>query len=201
MYTRKYGVENACWATSEAAGSRDAATTAVGWRSWTSFAKLGPERAATEHDGSTSWSTLVIVSLLPGSSPFETLTTTGECPPRASATVAPIVRTAWEGVADTTSSASATTVPMSPEARRSRWSRQSGRNREFTARSFTSSTTSGSRAQRRTWCPLPVRRSARVVPQLPAPTTPILTVSAPPRPSGTVSARCRPRGAGCWTGA
>src|SRR6267143_2562749 len=75
-YTRKNPVENTCctrWAT---ACSRAAATTAVGWRAYTSRANDGPDRTAIGVSfGSTAASTHDGVVRRSGSRPLDTLTT------------------------------------------------------------------------------------------------------------------------------
>ena len=78
-------------------------------------------------------------------------------------------------------SASATASAISSQAERRSFNGALGRKSQFTCSRLIDSTTSGSRAQIRTEFPRRARRSARVVPQLPAPTTAIFTYPALPR--------------------
>src|SRR5207302_4729466 len=115
-YTRKKAVEKTCctrWAT---AWSRAAATTAVGCRAYTSCANDGPDSTATGVPfGSTSPSTQDGVVSRSGSSPLDTLTTSA---PRTRRPPARVItsRTACDGPAETTTSASCTAAPTSPWA-------------------------------------------------------------------------------------
>src|SRR2546429_6639085 len=115
-YTRKYPVEKTCctrWAT---AWSPAAATTAVGWRAYTSCANDGPDSTATGVPfGSTSPSTQDGVVSRSGSSPLDTLTTSAPRTRRLPARVM-TSRTACDGPAETTTSASCTATPTSPLA-------------------------------------------------------------------------------------
>src|SRR5437667_135219 len=104
-YTRTNPVENTCctrWAT---ACSRAAATTAVGWRAYTSRANEGPDNTAIGVSfGRTSANTHEGVERRSGSRPLDTLTTKAPRPTLPRAWVM-TWRTAWEGAADTTTSA------------------------------------------------------------------------------------------------
>src|SRR5207302_6907784 len=74
-YTRKNPVENTCWARWATACSRAAATTAVGWRAYTSRANEGPDSTAIGVSfGRTSASTHEGVERRSGSRPLDTLT-------------------------------------------------------------------------------------------------------------------------------
>src|SRR5437899_10942080 len=124
-----------------------AATTAVGWRAYTSWANDGPDSTAIFAVlGSTSPRTHDIVLSRSGSNPFETLTTTA---PRATPAAARAMtsRTAWHGAADTTTSAPRTVSATSPLARSAGASAAPGRNTGFRWSRSTCSTTSGPRAQ------------------------------------------------------
>src|SRR6266850_748642 len=174
-YTRKNAVENTCctrWAT---ACSRAAATTAVGWRAYTSRANDGPERTAIGVSfGSTAASTHDGVVRPSGSRPLDTLTTSAPRPiwPRARVMTS---RTAWDGAADTTTSAPRTAAVRSPSAVTAGASAAPGRNVWFRCTQFTLSTTSGSRAHRTTVSKSPLRasRSPSAVPHAPPPITAI----------------------------
>src|SRR3989442_15605671 len=85
-YTRKNPVENTCCARWATACSRAAATTAVGWRAYTSRANEGPDSTAIGVSfGRTSASTHEGVERRSGSRPLDTLTTRAPRPtwPRA----------------------------------------------------------------------------------------------------------------------
>src|SRR2546422_2311474 len=189
-YTRKNPVENTCctcWAT---ACSRAAATTAVGWRAYTSRANDGPERTAIGVSfGSASANTHDGVARRSGSRPLDTLTTSAPrlIWPRARVMTS---RTAWDGAADTTTSAPRTAAVRSPSAVTAGASAAPGRNMWFRCSRFTLSTTSGSRAQRVTVSTPPLRasRSASAVPQAPPPTTAIFTL--PPSPTRLRISNC-----------
>src|SRR5213078_1847665 len=186
-YTRKNPVEKTCctcWAT---ACSRAAATTAVGWRAYTSRANDGPDSTAIGASfGSTSANTHDGVASRSGSRPLDTLTTNAPRPiwPRARVMTS---RTAWDGAADTTTSAPRTAAVKSPSAVTAGASAAPGRNMWFRCSRFTLSTTSGSRAQRVTMSKSPLRasRSASAVPQAPPPITAIFTL--PSRPTRLLS--------------
>src|SRR3989449_4792387 len=158
-YTRKNPVENTCctcWAT---ACSRAAATTAVGWRAYTSRANDGPERTAIGVSfGSASANTHDGVARRSGSRPLDTLTTSAPrlIWPRARVMTS---RTAWDGAADTTTSAPRTAAARSPSAVTAGASAAPGRNMWFRCSRFTLSTTSGSRAHRVTMSKSPLRAS------------------------------------------
>src|SRR5438874_8256032 len=183
-YTRKNPVEKTCctcWAT---ACARAAATTAVGWRAYTSRANDGPDSTAIGASfGSTSANTHDGVASRSGSRPLDTLTTNAPRPiwPRARVMTS---RTAWDGAADTTTSAPRTAAVRSPSAVRAGASAAPGRNMWFRCSRFTLATTSGSRAQRVTVSTPPLRasKSASAVPQAPPPTTAIFTSPFPPAP-------------------
>src|SRR5437763_2790977 len=189
-YTRKKAVEKTCctrWAT---AWSRAAATTAVGWCVYTSCANDGPDSTATGVPcGSTSPSTQDSVPSRSGSSPLDTLTTRAPRPRWAPARVM-TSRTACEGPAETTTSASRTAVATSACAVRVAARGAPGRNMWFTCSRFTLSTTSGSRAHSVTAAHSPLRasRSASAVPQAPPPMT-ATRVTPPPQPSADCGLR------------
>src|SRR5436309_8658655 len=189
-YTRKNPVEKTCctcWAT---ACSRAAATTAVGWRAYTSRANDGPDSTAIGAPfGSTSANTHDGVASRSGSRPLDTLTTNAPRPiwPRARVMTS---RTAWDGAADTTTSAPRTAVVRSPSAVRAGASAAPGRNMWFRCSRFTLSTTLGSRAQSVTVAKSPLRasRSASAVPHAPPPTT--ATFTSPFPPAQVLSVEC-----------
>src|SRR5213593_4112626 len=189
-YTRKNPVEKTCctcWATG---CSRAAATTAVGWRAYTSRANDGPDSTAIGVSfGSASASTHDGVARRSGSRPLDTLTTNAPRPiwPRARVMTS---RTAWDGAADTTTSAPRTAAVRSPSAVRAGASAASGRNMWFRCSRFTLSTTSGSRAQSVTVAKSPLRasRSASAVPHAPPPTT--ATFTSPSHPIRLRIANC-----------
>src|SRR5437762_778863 len=131
-YTRNCAVANTCCTRRATVSSRAAATTAVGWRRYTSSANDGPDSTATaaaapnnsasRHESGCSRS---------GSKPLETLTTSGR--PLTAAATSPITaRTACEGAADTTTSASRTAAAISLVARTPGASGAPGRNTVFT---------------------------------------------------------------------
>src|SRR5438094_4856106 len=172
-YTRKWLTENTCCTCWASPWSRAAATTAVGCRAYTSCANDGPESTAIRVPfASTSCKTHDRVPRRSGSRPFDTLTTSAR---RFIPALARVItsRTAWEGAADTTTSAPRTAVATSASAVRDAASVAPGRNSWFTCSRFTLSTTSGSRAQRVTALNTPLRasRSASAVPHAPPPTT------------------------------
>src|SRR5436309_7336795 len=188
-YTRKNAVEKTCctcWAT---VCSRAAATTAVGWRAYTSRANEGPESTAIGVSlGSASANTHDGVVRRSGSSPLDTLTTNTPRPtwPRTRVMTS---RTTWDGAADTTTAAPRTAAVRSPSAVTAGASAAPGRNMWFTCSRFTLSTTSGSRAHRVTMSKSPLRasRSASAVPHAPPPTTAIRVTRLPLSASGTDS--------------
>src|SRR5207249_2465259 len=157
------------------------------WRAYTSRANDGPERTAIGASfASTSANTHDGVERRSGSRPLDTLTTKAPRPILARARVM-TSRTAWDGAADTTTSAPPTTAPRSPSAVTPGSSAAPGRNMWFRCSRFTLSTTSGSRAQRVTMSKSPLRasRSASAVPQAPPPITAIFTL--PSRPTRLLS--------------
>src|SRR5947208_393476 len=181
-YTRKNPVENTCctrWAT---VCSRAAATTAVGWRAYTSRANEGPDSTAIGVSfGRTSANTHEGVERRSGSRPLDTLTTKAPRPTLPRAWVM-TWRTAWEGAADTTTSAPRTAAARSASAATPGARAAPGRNMWFRCSRFTLATTSGSRAQRVTVAKSPLRasRSASAVPHAPPPTTALFTLPSPP---------------------
>src|SRR6266550_850097 len=206
-YTRKNPVENTCWTRWATVCSRAAATTAVGWRAYTSRANEGPDNTAIGVSlGRTSANTHEGVERRSGSRPLDTLTTKAPRPtwPRAWVMT---WRTAWDGAADTTTSAPRTAAARSATAATPGARAAPGRNIWFKCSRFTLSTTSGSRAQRVTVSTPPLRasRSASAVPQVQLPLMFRVPTSAfrvclvtPPRPSScetdspspAASARC-----------
>src|SRR5438552_2871003 len=181
-YTRKNPVENTCWTRWATVCSRAAATTAVGWRAYTSRANEGPDNTAIAVSlGRTSANTHEGVERRSGSRPLDTLTTKAPRPtwPR---TWVMTWRTAWDGAADTTTSAPRTAAARSATAATPGARAAPGRNIWFKCSRFTLSTTSGSRAQRVTVSTPPLRasRSASAVPQAPPPTTATFTSPFPP---------------------
>src|SRR5256885_154906 len=181
-YTRKNPVENTCWTRWATVCSRAAATTAVGWRAYTSRANEGPDNTAIGVSlGRTSANTHEGVERRSGSRPLDTLTTNAPRPtwPRAWVMT---WRTAWDGAADTTTSAPRTAAARSATAATPGAKAAPGRNIWFKCSRFTLSTTSGSRAQRVTVSTPPLRasRSASAVPQAPPPTTATFTSPFPP---------------------
>src|SRR5207244_1057205 len=186
-YTRKNPVENTCCTRWAIVCSRAAATTAVGWRPYTSRANDGPESTAIGVSlGSASASTQDGVVRRSGSRPLDTLTTNAPRPicPRARVMTS---RTAWDGAADTTTSAPRTAAARSPSAITVGASAAPGRNMWFRCSRFMLSTTSASRAQRVTASTSPLRasRSASAVPHAPPPTTAIFFTRPRPFSCGT----------------
>src|SRR5439155_13726129 len=183
-YTRKNPVENTCWTRWATVCSRAAATTAVGWRAYTSRANEGPDNTAIGVSfGRTSANTHEGVERRSGSRPLDTLTTKAPRPTLPRAWVM-TWRTAWEGAADTTTSAPRTAAARSASAATPGARAAPGRNMWFRCSRFTLATTSGSRAQRVTVSTPPLRasKSASAVPQAPPPTTAIFTSPFPPAP-------------------
>src|SRR6266513_479432 len=182
-YTRKNPVENTCWTRWATVCSRAAATTAVGWRAYTSRANEGPDNTAIGVSlGRTSANTHEGVERRSGSRPLDTLTTNAPRPTWPSACVM-TWRTAWDGAADTTTSAPRTAAARSATAATPGARAAPGRNIWFKCSRFTLSTTSGSRAQRVTVSTPPLRasRSASAVPQAPPPTTATRVIRPPVR--------------------
>src|SRR5437016_7550833 len=200
VYTRNCAVAKTCWTRRATLSSRAAATTAVGWRRYTSSANEGPESTATAAAApNRSARTQDSGCSCSGSSPLDTLTISGR-PATAPATSLITGRTACEGAAETRTSASRTAVAISSGARISGASAAPGRNTAFTCSRLMPSTTSGSRAHRVTSSPLRARRSARVVPHAPPPTTATRVMRG--SPCGCGSGFPCPRAAGgCWRGA
>src|SRR5947208_12174419 len=80
-YTRKNPVENTCWTRWATVCSRAAATTAVGWRAYTSRANEGPDSTAIGVSlGRTSANTHEGVERRSGSRPLDTLRTSAPRP-------------------------------------------------------------------------------------------------------------------------
>src|SRR5438132_1233587 len=138
--------------------------------------------------GSTSANTQDGVESRSGSRPLDTLTTNAPRPILSRARIM-TSRTAWDGAADTTTSAPRTAAVRSPTAATAGASAAPGRNMWFTCSRFTLSTTSGSRAHRVTVSKSPFRanRSASAVPHAPPPTTAIRVMRLPLSASGTDS--------------
>ena len=157
--------------TSFAASSEElAATTAVGCPCATSAAKLGPLTATTSCPSASCATTSVIKANVSRSIPLVATDNTalGVIEPAHEATTA---RNTCEGAAYTTRPAPCSALAMSLLAVRPGASVMFGRNRGFSCRALTASTTSSSRAQSVTRWPFRTRRSAIAVPQAPPPIT------------------------------
>src|SRR5207253_1988174 len=155
----------------------------------TSRANEGPDSTAIGASfGSTSANTQDGVESRSGSRPLDTLTTNAPRPILSRARIM-TSRTAWDGAADTTTSAPRTAAVRSPTAATAGASAAPGRNMWFTCSRFTLSTTSGSRAHRVTVSKSPFRasRSASAVPHAPPPTTALRVTRLPLSASGTDS--------------
>ena len=195
-YTRKRGVAKTACASRAVASSVAAATTAVGCPWQTSAAKLGPLSTAKRACGRHSANTCDMSASDSASMPLVALTTS--VPSRtAPASGVATARTAWLGGAETTTSAPLTAsrgVAGGPE-RRAR-ARTPARKSGFSCVRLIASATSGSKAQSRTSSPLHASRLARVVPQLPAPSTATRVTGARAEPrAGRTGSRSRGAGA------